>query len=170
MYRWINRDYTFRPSFDYNETTIKLTSNTGYTLAPLNYTFNDIKLGLKYKKKSLKLSGYYMFSSREDDYLGYGNSLFHKIELRGDYKFNQKYSIYLKTAMGKRTYDVALAYDEIGQAAKYYDSYLAHLGLHYKVNKNLKILGNINFNNQLSSDKRYEYDHLMSSVSLKYSY
>lgn len=170
-YRFSIRDYISRPAFDYNSTKITLTSNLP-TLVPLKYLYHELKTAYDKRFNKHFSSGLrYNYIYRIDTYKGYNTSNYHKLKLLLKYKKSKNFQSELFSEVSMRRYPTAIAYDKIPSLdPKRYDKSTLGALLHYRLSKQLNTKAELFYEDQRSSDKRYEYQRFVTEVDISYRF
>lgn len=166
-YEYKLRNYDERKSYE-----IDAAGDISLVLPGVNYSYNDISFFAKYKvNKSYKIDLSYLMSSRSDDNQGYANYVYHKLSWINNYKFNKKLQSSLKLTYNIYDYENAYAYDNNTTLDKKEShGYRLYLDTKYKFSS--KWIGslNINYREEKSTDKRYEYEELITMLNMKYRF
>lgn len=163
-YEYSIRDYAERKSYEIVGTNISLV-NPG-----VNFSYNDIKLSAEYKhSKKYKIDLDYFVSQRKDDNVGYADYMYNKLTLSNRYNYSKKLQAYLKLNYHVYNYDNAYAYDTSTTLdKKEADGHEINFTTDYKYTKNLLGSFDLEYKNESSTDKRYEYKQTTATVNVKY--
>ncbi|MFQ5465754.1 MAG: hypothetical protein ACE5EI_07490 [Thermodesulfobacteriota bacterium] len=162
-YKYFVRDYDDRPSRDATGTA--LTSNPR-----LEYAYHDFDITLRHRFGK-KLVSYldYSFTLRDDRFVGYNDYSKHKFRVRGIYKASHRLRLRATADIWVRDYDNAFAFDDPTGGGKRYDGLGIDLKGEYAITGRLKAWVDVEYDNQNSTDKRYDYDRSQTMAGLSYN-
>jgi hypothetical protein len=164
-YQYSIRDYRERKAYE-----IAANGTISLSIPGVTYTYNDIKLFMSYKfSKSYKINLEYLSSIRKDDHQGYSNYIYNSVTWLNDYKVSKSLKTYLKLKYYTYNYPNAYAYDTSTSLDKKESSgYKVDLNARYKISSKLSTVLHLHYRQEKSTDKRYEYDQIISMALVKY--
>lgn len=166
-YQYSLRDYKERKSYKIASNGIISLVNPG-----VNYTYNNLKLFGDYDfTKSYNMDLEYLVSDRKDDNQGYSDYLYHSLSWSNSYKISKALKTFLKLKYYIYDYKNAYAYDtNTAQNKKEADGYICDFNTKYRFSKEWIANLNINYRQENNTDKRYEFNRLVSMLSVKYKF
>lgn len=163
-YRYSSRDYDERPSRDLNGNA--LTSNPR-----LEYTYHTFDVTVR-QRITEDLVGYvdYTRETRKDEFVGYNDYTLGMYKVRAIYTPTESLRLRLAASYWERDYKRAFAFDNPIAGEKKYDGIGLDAKGEYSHSEHLKFWAEVNYDDQSTTDKRYEYDRYQAMAGLRVEY
>ena len=132
--------------------------------------YNDIGVTLK-SRLTKNVSAYldYDYTRRVDDFEGYHDYAKHKYAARLVYRYKD-IRLRGKLAYWTRVYDDAFAFDEPDEDDLKYDGLQVRIGGEYAYSKTWAFIGQLRYDDENSTDDRYEYERYQTMVGIEWKY
>lgn len=132
--------------------------------------YNDFGVTLKSRlKKSMSVYLDYDYTRRVDDFDGYHDYTKHKYAARLVYRYKD-IKLRGKLAYWTRNYDDAFAFDEPDQEDLKYDGMQVRISGEYAYSETWAFIGQFRYDDENSTDDRYEYDRYQTMVGIEWRY
>ncbi|MDP2689300.1 MAG: hypothetical protein Q8P48_04205 [Deltaproteobacteria bacterium] len=163
-YAYSLRDYDDRPSRDLN-------GNATTTNPRLEYVYHKFDVTVRHRiNKALVGYADYTRSIRKDELAGYNDYAQNRYKLRAIYTPVESLRLRFAASYWDRDYDRAFAFDNPVAGAKKYDGISLDAKGEYSYTERLKLWAGFGYDDQNTTDKRYDYDRYqaMAGVSVEY--
>ncbi len=163
-YGYSSRDYDERPSRDLNGSA--LTSNPR-----LEYTYHTFDVTLR-QRITGDLVGYadYTRETRKDEFAGYNDYTLGRYKVRAIYTPTESLRLRLAASYWERDYKRAFAFDNPVSGEKKYDGISLDAKAEYSQSEHLRLWAEVNYDDQNTTDKRYEYDRYQAMAGVRVEY
>ena len=163
-YRLYVRDFDERRSRDED-------GNASFQNPTLSYTYNLFEAGIRHRfNKSLVAELIYIYTLRDDDFVGYNDYEKNKIRLEFILDGFDKFAASIKVDYRDQQYPNAFAFDNPTQAAKEYQEFQISAKAVYQFTDRFSLRAAIKQEAIESSDPRGEYDRTRSSIGVAWDF
>jgi len=157
---------------DYDERRSRDASGDASTANPaLEYQYNTIEAGFR-QRFSDSFAGelIYLYTIRDDKFVGYNDYTRQKIRLRMSFDPSDKFSASIRIDTRDQVYENAFAFDEPGQPRKEYQEFQVSARALYRLTDRLSLRADVKQETIESSDPRGEYDRMRTSIGVHWEF
>jgi len=163
-YRYHVRDYDERHSRDED-------GNGSSQNPTIEYTYNTLEAGIRQRFSDIFVAELiYLYTTRDDEYVGYNDYTKDKIYLKLYFDFSDKFAASIRIDSRDQQYDNAFAFDDPTQPQKEYQEVQVSASALYQFTDRLSLRFDIKQEEIESSDARGEYDRLRSSLGVNWEF
>ena len=163
-YTYFVRDFDERRSRDED-------GNASFQNPPLRYIHNMFEVGIRHRvSKNFVTELIYIYTIRDDDFVGYNDYEKDKIRLAFTFGGSGKFRARLRIDYRNQQYPNAFAFDNPTQLPKEYQEFQFSARAVYQLTDRFSLRGNIKHEAVESSDPRGEYDRTLASIGANWAF